>query len=145
MVSRILILTGLSLLIMIGLPGWANDVKQKPVTKSGLNLSAAYNAYVMQVRPMVLSHWSVPDGTNLVTLTVKVTAEGATSDVVLSSSPKNNAAEQAAQDALTQAQPLPVLPASSPPVELTLTFKSMSDPHGDSSSNLVVKLDQLKP
>jgi len=110
---------------------------------AGVNLTAAYNAYLNRLRDKVLNSWNVPDGKNRVTLQVTVSTDGASGDAALSSAPSNNAAEQAASAAWSLAQPLEPLPSGSPPVKIILTFESSASPHGDSTSNLLTRLEPL--
>src|SRR5207248_2931030 len=96
------------------------EIKARPAVKRAapVNLTPAYNAYLGRLRATVLKNWNVPDGNNSVVLTAIVIQDGSVSDVTVSGNPKNAAAEQAAQSALAQSQPLPPLPAGSPPAKM---------------------------
>lgn len=116
---------------------------KKPVA---VNLSAQYNAYLNRLRGKVLNLWSYPDGKNHVLLEATVNADGTVAGIVLKSAPPSAQAEQAANTAFAQAQPLAALPQGSPPtVKITLSFDSSADPHGDSSANLSGRLDPIQP
>lgn len=137
------ILIALLLISISGIPLWAQTkagVKAAP----GSNLTAAYNSYLNRLRNKVLNNWNVPDGKNHVVLEAIVAADGTLGEVVTRSTPNNAAAEQSASGAFSLAQPLEALPATSPPVKVILTFESTADPHGDSSSNLLSRLEPIK-
>lgn len=112
-----------------------------PVPKTQ-NLTPQYNAYVNQLRGKLNSAWNYPDGKNHVTIQCVLSADGAVSDFQISSSPKSAAAEEAANQAFNQAQPLETLPGNTPSAKLTLTFESTSSQH-ESSSNLKTHLEPL--
>lgn len=119
----------------------------QPVVKrpQPVNLTPAYTAYINRLRAKVQNVWSYPDGKNQVVLKATVGSDGSVSETVLRSTPTNPDAEQAANTAFAQAQPLESLPDGSPPlVQVTLTFDSFSDPHGDSKASLWGKLDPLQ-
>lgn len=99
-----------------------------------------YDSYSDRLRDKVLSAWECPNGKNDVTLSVTINQDGSVKDLVLSSSPNNGEAEQAANDAFNKAQPLGALPGNSS-AKLVLHFVSTVDPHGDSSSRLDVKMN----
>lgn len=106
-------------------------------------LTAAYNSYINALKSKIEKTWNYPDGKNHVALSILVAQDGSVSDLKLSSTPNSPTAEQAANDAFNQAQPLPALPASSPPCRLTITFDSNADPHGDTKGHFFIKLDAL--
>lgn len=106
------------------------------------NLTPQYNAYVNQLRGKLNGAWNYPDGKNHVTIQCVLSADGAVSDFQISSSPKSAAAEEAANQAFNQAQPLESLPGNTPSARLTLTFESTSTQH-ESSSNLKTHLEPL--
>lgn len=113
---------------------------------ASVDMSPAYNAYLGRLRGKVLQNWDFPAGKNHVVLQVTVNADGSSGEISLKSTPGNQAAEQAANAAFAQAQPLEPLPANScPSAKITLTFDSTLDPHGDSSSNLSGRLDPIQP
>ncbi len=120
--------------------------KASPVKRpAAVNLSGAYTAYLDRLRGKVQPNWTFPDGKNHVTLQVQVEPDGTASNITLSSTPKSEPAEQAANAAFAQVQPLAPLPDKSPAVKVTLTFDSFSDPHGDSNSSLTGRLDPVVP
>ncbi|HEY9715410.1 MAG TPA: TonB C-terminal domain-containing protein [Chroococcales cyanobacterium] len=119
---------------------------------SGVNRSAQtpqVAAYLASTRSKMLNNWTIPDGKNRVVITASLGGDGGVQDSSLSSTPKNAAAEQAANDAFSRAQPFSPLPAGiATPAKLVVTFESSADPHGDSSSNLYTQLfpaSRVKP
>lgn len=117
-------------------------VKQAHGGASNAN-SAALNSYVNRLRSKLETNWLLPDGKNNVTISATVHGDGTCDNIEVSSSPKNAAAEASSQDALSKAQPLETLPAGINEAKLTLTFVSSADPHGDSSSNILTRLDPI--
>jgi len=127
----------------LSLASWAAPPAKRP---PAVNLSNQYNAYVNKLRGKILNVWDYPSGKNHVVLEATVGNDGSVVGVVLKSTPKSNEAEQSANGAFAQVQPLEALPAGTPPnVKITLTFDSSADPHGDSSSSLGAKLDPIQP
>jgi hypothetical protein len=110
-----------------------------------VNLTGSYNAYLNKLRAKILSSWSPAEGKNKVILQAVVGNDGSVSDLTLKSTPPNPQAEESANAAFAQAQPLEPLPANSPNARITLTFDSFSDPHGDSSANLGTRMDPITP
>jgi TonB C terminal len=110
--------------------------KAAPSANKGGQFSAAYTAYINNLRTKMESKWYLADGNNKVNLAVTVSNDGSVTDLELTSNPKNAQAEQAASDAFNQSQPLASLPSGSPPVKLVLVFDSHVDPHGDNNRNL---------
>lgn len=108
-------------------------------------LTAAYKTYVDQLRPKIYNTWfeKFPFGKHHVVLTVVVNQDGSASGLELSSTPKSGEAEQAANDAFNAAQPLPGLPAASPPCKLVITMDSNSSPPADCKTNFAMKMDPL--
>jgi TonB family protein len=113
--------------------------------KKGLDLSSAYNSYLDRLRSKVYGIWDINEvtGKNHVVLQVTVAADGSATDLSLTSTPANPAAEEAASAAFNKAQPLESLPSGSPPARVTMTFDSTYDPHGDSTSNMGMSLKPL--
>jgi hypothetical protein len=112
--------------------------------------TAANNAYINRLRGKLMDNWHVlmQDGKNHVVITAVVNADGTVQDMQITSSPKNQSAEQAGNEAFAKIQPLEALPSGSGQAKLTLTFDSTSDPHGDSSSNIythILPIPQAKP
>lgn len=109
-----------------------------------IDLSSQYNAYLGRLRSKVAAAWNFPNGRNKVVLQVEVQPDGSAGSITLSSTPKSEEAEQAANAAFAQAQPLEALPANSPPVKVTMNFDSFADPHGESNSSLTARLDPVR-
>jgi hypothetical protein len=107
-------------------------------------LTPAINAYLNRLRPKLYSNWLLPDGNNNVKIVATLEASGTTEGVQVTSNPKSDAAEQAASDAFSKAQPLEGLPSGLERAKLVLDFVSKADPHGDSSSNIATSLEQLE-
>jgi outer membrane biosynthesis protein TonB len=125
-----------------GLRALAAPPPKKPAAR---DLTPQYNAYLNRLRNKVLNAWNYPDGKNHVVLEATVGSDGSVAGTVLKSTPQNAAAEQAANAAFAQAQPLEALPqGSAPNAKITFTFDSTSDPHGDSSANLSGRLDPIQ-
>ena len=116
-----------------------------PARQAAPNLSGAYKGYLDSLRARVDGKWLLADGKNHVVLAVDVAPDGTVTNLNLTSSPSNTAAEQAASDAFNQSQPLGMLPSGSPPIRLTLTFESTADPHGDNNHSISAKLDVNQP
>jgi len=106
-------------------------------------LTAAFNAYLDQLRVKLDKNWYVADGKNHVTLSVNVASDGGATGLELTSSPSDTKAEQAASDAFNGAQPLSALPSGVESVKLTLTFDSTADPHGDSNRSIGAKVENV--
>lgn len=106
-------------------------------------LTASFNAYCDSLRNKLDKGWSVADGSNKVTVTADVDKDGSVTNLKISSNPTSTAAEQAASDAFNFAQPLTALPAGVQSIKLSLTFDSTADPHGDSSRNIITKVDNI--
>ncbi|MBX9878966.1 MAG: TonB C-terminal domain-containing protein [Candidatus Obscuribacterales bacterium] len=122
-------------------PAAAPMAPNMPMPKTQ-NLTPQYNAYATQLRSKLNTNWNYPDGKNHVTIQCVLSADGIVSDFQISSSPKSAAAEEAANQAFNQAQPLDSLPGNTPSARLTLTFDSTSSQH-ESSSNLKTHLEPL--
>ncbi|CAN5604801.1 hypothetical protein BH11CYA1_BH11CYA1_42100 [soil metagenome] len=112
----------------------------KPASDSG-----AGQAYSARLWNRILSsgNWNYPDGTNHVTLTAVVLADGNVESSQIASSPKSAEAESSAQAAFDKVKPLDALPTGMTKATITLTFNSKSDPHGDSGSGGSVRLDPI--
>ncbi len=127
------------------------QAKKKPVAKaapkrvSGPNLNTGeVNSYLNRMREKLDQNWELPDGKNKVTITAIVNADGSTADVSATSSPTNQSAEQAANEAFAKVQPLEAMPGSAGErVKLTLTFDSFADPHGDTNRNISTRMDPI--
>jgi hypothetical protein len=136
-----------ALLILVVSAGLIPAAVAAPPAKkpAPINLTAPYNAYLNRLRGKVLATWAPAEGKNHVILQAVIGTDGSVSDLTLKSTPANTAAEEAANAAFAQAQPLEALPSNSPDARLTLTFDSTSDPHGDSSANLGTRMDPITP
>lgn len=141
MTTRALLAT--LVLLISWLPAQAAPAKPQAKQSSGANFTGAYNAYLNRLRAKVLNNWNPADGRNRVTLQATVAGDGTVGDIVLKSTPNSQAAEQSANAAFAQAQPLEALPTGSPPARLIFSFESYSDPHGESSSNLQARLEPI--
>lgn len=119
----------------------AQSQPAKPVP--GPNYSQAYGAYLNRLRAKINSSWNLPDGKNRVVISAIVQTDGTTSDVNISSTPKNAKAEDAANEAFTKAQPFEALPSgTAPTAKVTFTFDSTSTQH-DSSSSINMRMDPI--
>lgn len=127
--------------------------KNSPVktTKSRSSIPSSFNsslagAYLDRLREKMDKHWYLADGTNHVVIKATVAANGTVDNVELSSSPKNEAAEQAANEAFLKAQPLESLPSGSGDKCLViLDMDSYADPHGDSRRTVKSRMEVIKP
>ena len=108
-------------------------------------LNGAYTAYINRLRGKLDHNWYLPDGNNKVTLSVDLAPDGSVTNLNVSSAPSSTLAEQAANDAFNQSQPLEALPATSPAVKLTLTFTSTADPHGDNTRSISGQIESTGP
>ena len=105
--------------------------------------STAFNAYADKLRLKMVGSWVYPDGKNHVTLSIQVAQDGSVSDLTLASTPKNNEAEQKANDAFNSAQPLSSLPDGVSSATITAVFDSQAD-QWNSKANISVKVDPAK-
>jgi TonB family protein len=108
-------------------------------------LNGAYSAYINRLRGKLDSKWYLADGKNHVVICVNLDPNGSVTNLNITSTPTNTQAEQAANDAFNQSQPLEALPGGSPAVKLSITFDSVADPHGDNSRQISAQIDQLAP
>ena len=119
--------------------------KSRSSMPSTFNSSAA-GSYLDRLREKMDKHWYLADGTNHVVIKATVGANGSVDNVELSSSPKNEAAEQAANEAFLKAQPLESLPSGSGDKCLViLDMDSYADPHGDSRRTVKSRMEVIKP
>jgi hypothetical protein len=118
-----------------------------PVSHAASNQGMAANtAYINRLRSKLMNEWHVlmQDGKNHVVITALVNADGSVQDnPQIVSTPKNQAAEQAGNEAFAKCQPLEALPAGQTQARVILTFDSSSDPHGDSSSNIYTRIEPI--
>jgi TonB family protein len=119
--------------------------RTSPSPSKGGALNAAYTGYINRLRSKLDSKWYLADGHNHVVICVNVDPNGSVTNLNIASTPSNTQAEQAANDAFNQTQPLEVLPGGSPPVKLSITFDSVADPHGDNSRQISAQIDPLTP
>lgn len=110
----------------------------------GSALQPAIDAYLNRLRPKLYANWLLPDGNNNVEITATLDEKGNTEQTQVTSNPKNGTAEQAAADAFSKAQPLESLPSGIDKAKLVLGFISKADPHGDSSSNITTRFEQVQ-
>jgi hypothetical protein len=88
--------------------------------------------------------WEATDGKNTVVLETEIDPNGAISEIKSSNSRAGDIAIQAAKMAFEKVQPLEALPISQKAKgKLTVTFTSSVDPHGDSTSNIMTRIDPL--
>lgn len=125
-----------------------NNQKSGPAKKiqipSKFN-NAACSSYLDRLRSKMDSNWYLPDGTNHVTIKATVGQNGSVDNVEISSSPKSESAEQAANEAFLKAQPLESLPSGSGErVKLVLDFNSFADPHGDSRRTISSRIEEIR-
>lgn len=119
-------------------------VRARPAASSaGAVSSQAGRDYSARLWNRILSRWNYPDGNNNVIMTVTVAPDGSVENLKVTSSPKNAAAESAAQAAVDAVKPLEALPGGASRGTLTISFNSKSDPHGDSSCGGSVRLDTI--
>ncbi len=123
--------------------GWScvpNAIAQnKPANNSAK--SAECNAYAGRLHSKIDSCWEYPEGSNFVTLTTLVNADGTTGDVRMSSNPSNTTAEQAANEAFVKSLPLEPLPkVAGNSASLIVEFRSTSNLHGDSDGTVSIRL-----
>ena len=116
----------------------------RPVDASAKD-SGAGQAYSARLWNRIMSggNWNYPDGTNHVTLTVVVLADGNVESMQVTSAPKSAEAEASAQAAFDKIKPLDALPTGMTKATVTVSFNSKSDPHGDSSAGGSVRLDPV--
>jgi TonB family protein len=101
--------------------------------------------FLASLRARVLNNWLLPDGNNVVVLVATVNAQGDVTDVSTSESKADPLAIEAARNAFEKAQPLGRPPSRyAGDCKITLTFTSKVDPHGDSTSDLTSRIDQIK-
>lgn len=135
----------LNLTAALAKPAPAAHKKPPVATSKGSN--AANTAYVNRLRGRLMNNWHelMQDGKNHVVITALVNAVGSVENIEIVSSPKNNSAEQAGNEAFAKSQPLEPLPTGTPKAKLTMTFDSFSDPHGDSNSNIYTQILPILP
>jgi len=117
----------------------ATTTKRAPATSN-----AQLGSYLMRLRGKLLRIWEPTDGKNTVVLEAVVEPTGAVRDTKTSNSRATDIAIQTATIAFEKVQPLESLPISEKnPAKLTITFVSSVDPHGDSTSNIMTRIDPL--
>lgn len=114
--------------------------QQRPITSKN-NVSGALNAYLARLRPKLANHWILADGKNHVEIKAVMHTDGSLSDVEVTSTPNNVLAEQSANEAFAASQPFEPLPSSVTKGRLSVIFDSSADPHGDSTSNINLRLE----
>jgi TonB family protein len=119
-------------------------VRARPAAgNAGAVSSQAGRDYSARLWNKILARWNYPDGNNNVIMTVTVAPDGSVENLKMTSSPRNAAAESAAQAAVDAVKPLEALPGGASRGTLTISFNSKSDPHGDSSCGGSVRLDTI--
>ncbi|MCW5823277.1 MAG: hypothetical protein KIT34_10770 [Cyanobacteria bacterium TGS_CYA1] len=119
--------------------------KTKSQTPSSFNSSAS-GAYLDRLREKMDKHWYLADGTHHVVIKAIILSNGSVENVELSSTPKSEAAEQAANEAFLKAQPLEALPSGSgQKCCIILNMESYADPHGDSRRTVRSRMEVVKP
>lgn len=125
-------------------PNQIQSAPKKVPIQSKFN-NAACSSYLDRMRSKMDNNWYLPDGTNHVTIKAVVGQNGSVDNVEISSGPKNETAEQAANEAFLKAQPLESLPSGSgDKVRLILDFESYADPHGDSRRTISSRIEEIK-
>lgn len=123
----------------------AKPQKTKQQSTSSFN-SAASGAYLDRLREKMDKHWYLADGTHHVVIKAIVLSNGSVENVELSSTPKSEAAEQAANEAFLKAQPLESLPSGSgEKCCIILNMESFADPHGDSRRTVRSRMEVIRP
>ena len=97
--------------------------------------------YLNKLSSRAFRNWYLPDGNNHVSISADVQPDGSSANLQAVSSPKNEAAEQAAMEAFNKLIPLDPLPTGVKSGKLTVNFDSKADPHGDSKSNITARFD----
>jgi len=101
-------------------------------------------AFLDNLRARVLNNWFLPDGKNIVIIDATVSLNGDVLDVKTNNSSADSLAIQAAMTAFEKTQPLGHLPLKyRGNCKLTLTFTSNVDPHGDSTSDLASRIEEI--
>jgi hypothetical protein len=117
----------------------ATAVKRAPATSH-----PQLGPYLVRLRGKLLRIWEPTDGKNTVILEAVVDPPGTVREVKTSNSRASDIAIQTATMAFEKVQPLESLPISEKnPAKLTITFTSSVDPHGDSTSNIMTRIDPL--
>jgi hypothetical protein len=120
--------------------------KPKPgaVRRAPASSNQQLSNYLVRLRGKLLRIWEPTDGKNTVVLEAVVDPSGAVSDLKTSNSRASDIAIQTATTAFEKVQPLEPLPTSAKsPGKLSITFTSAVDPHGDSTSNIMTRIDPL--
>jgi len=121
----------------------AAPVKQAPNSAA---MSQAMNGYLNRLRGKLQSFWLMSDGDNRVVVTIDVAPDGAVNGVKAESTPKCEPAEQSASDSVSKSEPFEALPSGlNQGAIVILTFVSKVDPHGDSTSNILTRMDPHQP
>lgn len=106
--------------------------------------SAQITAYLNRLRGKLINAWLLPDGNNHVTVSGNFNQDGLSDNLRPSSSPKNGPAEDAAMQAFNKCMPLEAMPSGITNAKITIDFTSSADPHGDSKSNISLRLDPIQ-
>lgn len=119
-----------------------------PAKKSQVPAKANDNpesqAFLARLRQRVLNNWLLPDGHNVVVIEATANPNGDVLEVKTDQSKADALAIEAATSAFENAKPLGNLPVKyHGDCKITLTFTSHVDPHGDSTSDLTSRIDQV--
>lgn len=126
----------------VALPA-ARGAQARPAASNAAS-NAQVTAYLNRLRGKLVNNWLLPDGSNRVTLTGNFNQDGLSDNIQTMSSPKSSSAEDAALQAFNKCMPLEAMPTGFNGAKLTVEFTSTADPHGDSRSNINLRLDPVK-
>jgi hypothetical protein len=122
----------------------AAKAKTAPIKRAPASSNAQLGSYLMRLRGRLLRVWEPTDGKNTVVLEAVIEPTGAVSEIKTSNSRAGDIAIQSATMAFDKIQPLEALPISEKNKgKLSITFNSTVDPHGDSTSNIMTRIDPL--
>jgi hypothetical protein len=124
-------------------PPAARGAQGRPAASNAAS-NVQVTAYLNRLRGKLVNNWLIPDGGNHVTLTGNFNQDGLSDNIATMSSPKNGTAENAAMEAFNKCMPLEAMPTGFNGAKLTVEFSSTADPHGDSKSNINLRLDPVK-
>jgi hypothetical protein len=131
-------------LLLAILPASASPVLKKTQVIHKTISDQASQVFLGNLRARILHNWLAPDGKNTVVIEATVSPEGVVLSSTTAASQADSLAIAAATTAFEKAQPLGHLPAGyNSNCKITLTFASTVDPHGDSTSNLTSRIDQV--
>jgi hypothetical protein len=133
----------LSLLVISPVSADPGSHKAKQMPAKTINNQAS-QVFLGNLRARILHNWLAPDGKNTVIIEATVSPEGEVLSSTTAASQADSLAIAAATTAFEKAQPLGHLPTGyNSNSKITLTLTSSVDPHGDSTSNLTSRIDQV--